>query len=336
MRWLQWSTIDLEGGMGGVEVHARSLARELRQLNIEVSFGRDLNSLSSGTKSWDVIHTHGSAVPIIPPRELKKSVNGHRPIRVHTLHGTTLGRMAACGEWTWPGGYAAAAREMSGVLAADVVLAVHPELSLFKFAKGIGREVAVCYNGWDAGVSEVPLPQEVQVSLPDEKAPWVFVGRGRDRVKAVDRIHQALRISPGVRLIAVPGEGFEQLPEVRPTGLLTPGQIRTLLDRSAGLIIGSRYEGNSLAVLEALAQGIPVLSTPVGAAPLLSGTVQGLVVAKDQSYKAIAAAWKLANQLELDPESRETRAKHNRGVLPTWKQVAQAALGAVEARRSRA
>ena len=30
LRWLEWSTIDLKAGTGGVEVHARSLARELQ------------------------------------------------------------------------------------------------------------------------------------------------------------------------------------------------------------------------------------------------------------------------------------------------------------------
>src|SRR5262249_41443036 len=101
MNWLQWSSIDLKNGLGGVEVHARSVARELEKKGVTVGFSQDPSEVLN--PRWDVVHTHGSAPG---PKGLKSAV------RVHTLHGTTLGRMAACGEWTWPGGYVAALREL--------------------------------------------------------------------------------------------------------------------------------------------------------------------------------------------------------------------------------
>jgi hypothetical protein len=186
MHWLQWSTIDLKNGIGGVEAHARSLARELTQLGNQCTFSSDASDLYD--PQWDVIHTHGSA----------PAPQGHsKAIRVHTLHGTTLGRMAACGEWTWPGGYAAATRELRGILCADVILSVHPNLSLYHLAKKLGKTHAVCWNGWDsANLTEKSesAPEPWKQAIPPSGTFWVFVGRGADYTKGADRLKRATQL----------------------------------------------------------------------------------------------------------------------------------------------
>ena len=60
MRWLLWSTVDLENGLGGVEVHSKCVAQELRKRGIEVKFSGNPKDLQDS--SFDVIHTHGSSL----------------------------------------------------------------------------------------------------------------------------------------------------------------------------------------------------------------------------------------------------------------------------------
>src|SRR4051812_25432172 len=128
MKWLQWSTIDLAKGLGGVEVHARSLARELRKLGVDAGFSSDPKELSSS--SWDVVHIHGStATPL--------SISNRRggAVRVHTLHGATSSRMLSCREWSWVGGYGAILKECRNILQADVVVSVRPNIPEFHLAQ---------------------------------------------------------------------------------------------------------------------------------------------------------------------------------------------------------
>jgi glycosyltransferase involved in cell wall biosynthesis len=323
MRWLEWSTIDLEHGLGGVETHARALARELSALGESVSFSRDADALSD--PGWDVIHTHGSAVPAVPLRG--------RGFRVHTLHGTTLGRMAACREWAWPGGYFAAHRENLGVAQADLILAVNPDLWLAKLARRLGKRVVICENGWDTVESTEPLAADVVERLP-RTGFWLFVGRGEDRVKATDQIALLLAQRPRTRLVAAPGDGFEGMNQVIKTGRLSPGQILWLLDHAAGLLLPSRYEGNSLAMLEALSRGLPVVATAVGGAPLYCSRAAGLVLTQECRADLIARALEEAEKLDLSASARKRRAEANQKVLPSWLQVAQTALNAVKSARA--
>lgn len=321
MRWLQWSTADLQGGLGGVEVAARSLARELRKRGIQCSFSSDPGELSG---KWDVILTHGSS-PGAP--------GNPQAVRLHVLHGTTLGRMASCGEWTWPGGYLAAARELRGVLQADIVLSVNPELSLFHFAKKIGKKAVYCSNGWDASedllAKDTVLPETVRsVSLRDS---WLFVGRGDDRMKGVDRIVPVLGKIPGFQLIAAPGTGFDDHPEVHKMGRLDSIQVGALMFEAKGLLIPSRYEGHSLVILEALARGLPVIATPVGGVPYYPQDVQGLFVLRSTSEAAIRqAVEEVGLKFPTDLQSREARARVNQQILPRWGGVTALFVKAVE------
>jgi glycosyltransferase involved in cell wall biosynthesis len=327
MRWLQWSTIDLAKGMGGVEVHARSLARELSQLGIETAFSQDPSDLKD--PHWDVIHSHGSA----PAPNFKPSQNRRAPqVRVHTLHGTTLGRMAACREWTWPGGYAAALRELRGVLNADVVLSVHPNLSLYHLAQKLGKTHAVCWNGWDSAASldTSSVSTEWKRSLPPSGSYWLFVGRGGDPMKGADRLKIAFRLLPSLKWVAAPGYGFEECTDVIKTGVLNSAQVHELMANAAGLALPSRYEGHSLVLLEALSEGVPVVATRVGGVPVLPSGLQGLVMTDSGDPRSIADALAAATRLPVDFESKKKRAEINRSILPTWKWVAETSLKAVE------
>jgi glycosyltransferase involved in cell wall biosynthesis len=334
MRWLQWSTIDLENGLGGVEVHARCLARELRNLGVEVVFSSDPRELQNS--GYDVIHLHGSAFPVAL-QKAKRDRNSKKPVFVHAIHGTTLGRMAACGEWTWVGGYLAALREFAGVIHADLILADHAELWLYKLAKKLRIDVAAISNGWDAFEGTVPpkLNSAIESKLHEKTHYWLFLGRGADPVKNAPGLIEAWNmfypeVSGRVNLVAVPGHGFESHDFVYRPGVLTSAEVFSVLVKSQGLVLTSFYEGLPLVVLEALGQGVPVVCTPVGGLKTLSPDLQGLVFSVDGSSRSIADALKRAHLIPNDFESRKLRAENNRGILKSWRQVAEAALAAVK------
>jgi glycosyltransferase involved in cell wall biosynthesis len=326
MRWLEWATIDLQTGLGGVEVHARHIAHELRRREIQVTLSADPRDLRT---PWDVVHTHGSCVPTWPlPR------GGDHTLRLHTLHGTTLGRMAACGEWAWPGGYLAAAREWTGVIQADLVLAVQPDLWLLSWSRRLGKHTAVCLNGWDSpSDARSTLPDSLQAAIRRLGDFWLFVGRA-DRVKGIDMLEVLLQREPHLALLAAPGEGFTSK-SIVPTGRLGTSQVQQLCRQAAGLIVPSRYEGLPLVVLEALAQGTRVVAARAGGIAHLETALQpeGLVVVQPGNVDALHAGWRQACGLDNDEPQRQHRAAINRERLPTWSRVTETILRAVGACR---
>lgn len=247
--------------------------------------------------------------------------------------------MAACREWTWPGGYLAAAREYAGVLQADIVVSDHDQLSLYRLAKRLGKPCAVLSNGWDSFEEEnSPLPPELQSRIGQLGSFWLFLGRGGDPVKGSQRILTALKAVPEIRLVAVPGSGFEHERSVLKTGVLSSGQVRTILDQATGLVLPSLYEGLPLVVMESLAQGTPVLATSVGGLRTLPSGLQGLVFAKDATVPELVRALKAAQARFATPEARQKRgerARQNRELLPSWKTVALRAIRAIEEARTR-
>src|SRR5689334_20523543 len=110
IRWLQWATYDLKSGLGGVEMHARCVDRELRKLGVDAHISSNPEDFLDPT--WDVIHTHGTGIQW--GLEMRQSARflplKRRPVRIHGVHGETLGRMRACHEWTWVGGYLASSK----------------------------------------------------------------------------------------------------------------------------------------------------------------------------------------------------------------------------------
>jgi glycosyltransferase involved in cell wall biosynthesis len=322
LKWLQWSETDLASGLGGVEEHARCVNRELRALGVDAYISRDARELEN--PAWDVIHTHGGGIA-----NPKTSA-----VKIHTLHGTTLGRMAACREWLWARGYLAEMREIQGVTRADAVLAVHPGLSLFKLANKLGKVTAVCGNGWDSGLdtpgARAPLPAELLSRIDSSRPVWLYVGRGDDFVKGADRVRNLLRTRSSLQLVAVPGTGFEREGTVIRTGRLDSSQVRSLMELAQGLLVPSRYEGNSLVVLEALASGMGVVSTRVGNVPLFPDSIQGLEIIDSGSTSDLNRAIERSEKYISDDLARRKRLENNRTHLPRWEAVARTAITAVE------
>jgi glycosyltransferase involved in cell wall biosynthesis len=90
--------------------------------------------------------------------------------------------------------------------------------------------------------------------------------------------------------------------EIAGADLLTAGEVAPeempyWINAAAGVLVTSESEGFGLAALEALACGVPLLSTPVGVAPLVAGTLEGCLVAPFE-----AAAWGSFAAAHLDAE----------------------------------
>jgi teichuronic acid biosynthesis glycosyltransferase TuaC len=79
------------------------------------------------------------------------------------------------------------------------------------------------------------------------------------------------------------------------TGAIEPGRMALWLNAASAVLITSDYEGFGLAAVEALACGRPVLSTPVGIAPLLLAGIDGCLAARFD-----ARAWADLARAHLD------------------------------------
>lgn len=334
MRWLEFSHYDLRSGLGGAEVHARSLVRALCGLGVDAQISADPKRLK---EAWDVVHTHGSS-----PLPLASVFGSVRKFKwVHTLHGTSLGRIRACSEWFWLGGYLAYLKEIFAVLFCDVLVAVHEDLHLVKWAKMTGKPVVICGNGYDSASSEqTQLDPALRGRLREKRASGkkvaAFIGRSQDWVKGYDRFTSLIPTHPSLVLVAAPGVG-ESSALVLSTGVLNSLQVNQLLLEVDVLVIPSRYEGLPLVALEALALGVKVVATQVGG-------LKGLLAdqpSESTGYYRVGHPDDLGNVINRalseneggDPkaqaERRASRGLLNQKQIRSWEQVGKAILAGI-------
>lgn len=83
--------------------------------------------------------------------------------------------------------------------------------------------------------------------------------------------------------------------ELRSGGSIEPEQMPLWLNAASAVLVTSDYEGFGMAAVEALACGVPVLSTPVGVAPYALGGVEGCLCAPFE-----LAAWSAVARRHLE------------------------------------
>jgi glycosyltransferase involved in cell wall biosynthesis len=138
----------------------------------------------------------------------------------------------------------------------------------------------------------LPIPIDVRRFAPASDWPpaqpvIVFVGRGDDPRKNVGLLIEGARLLPDVRVV---------LAGTRPNGPLPPNveALGTVADVAAVLrdatlfVLPSRQEGFGIAVAEALAAGVPVVTTPSGGSEELVRASSGGVVLSGFSAEELA------------------------------------------------
>jgi len=97
-------------------------------------------------------------------------------------------------------------------------------------------------------------------------------------------------------------------------------RLERLYARADVFVLPTEYEGYGMAVAEAIASGLPVISTPTGAIPSLVGADAGILV-PPRNVRALAGA---IEKLLVDRQARKecrAGALRRRKRLPTWPQA---------------
>lgn len=105
-------------------------------------------------------------------------------------------------------------------------------------------------------------------------------------------------------------------------GDLSEAEVAAEYDRADAFVLPTRYEGYGMAVAEALARGLPVVSTPTGAIADLVGSHAGILVPPGDTRALAAALGRVMDDEELRARlaagARDVRAR-----LPTWEDAAE-------------
>jgi glycosyltransferase involved in cell wall biosynthesis len=112
-------------------------------------------------------------------------------------------------------------------------------------------------------------------------------------------------------------------------GAVPPERVHELFLASDVFVLASRFEGYGMALAEAVAHGIPVVSTMTGAIPQTVPAGAGLLVPPEDA----AALAQALRRLIADPCERRRLAANARAAaarLPTWQDSTRLFVGAVE------
>jgi glycosyltransferase involved in cell wall biosynthesis len=143
-------------------------------------------------------------------------------------------------------------------------------------------------------------------TIPDERWRLTCVGSTERDPRTVEQLRASLQAGGLEDRVLLAGEADET-------------RLAAWYDGADVFVLPTLYEGYGMAVAEALARGLPVVSTATGAIPDLLSTGAGLVVPPGDA-DAFAAA--LRQILEPDVRTRlASGALRARGRLPTWEEA---------------
>ena len=284
MRIAHYAPFDF-AAIGGAQAAVVFLSRALLRLGHQVEIvchrgAPDLEVPSVPLRTfeperYDVVHSHAHLCLWSP--WFRRRVRCH----LHSLHGTTLGLRLACGRpkaIVNPGNWRGVIAEAYAAHLADHVIAVsrRARQDAIRLYGVPGGKVSVIPNGHGATGRSLPAAVRARwrqrLGLSDETVAFLFVGREEDYVKNVRRLLWAYRLvrqtTDHIRLVMAPG-GRAAPPGVVATGILSHAEVSELYAAADALVSTSFYEGCSVVIVEAMAAGLTVLATPVGAAPEL-------------------------------------------------------------------
>jgi glycosyltransferase involved in cell wall biosynthesis len=211
----------------------------------------------------DILHLHTSSGPSFWRKAAALAIGKITGITVILhVHGSDF-------DTFMEGGSTLRRRVIKAVLErADVVIALSPEWQQ-KINSITDAHVWVVPNGVDVAASGI---------RESRHGPIVSIGRLGGRKGTFDLIEamRGLRTSDAKLVLA--GDGDQAEPrrvaelvgvacQVTIAGWLSPEERDKLLDRASVFVLPSYAEGLPMALLEAMAHGVPVIATPVGGIP---------------------------------------------------------------------
>ena len=198
----------------------------------------------------------------------------------------------------------------------DAVVAVSQKTADESVAIGAPQPVRVIHNGVTPKTSSRPRAAVRAALEVGADTVVVLHTAGFVHVKAHDVMLRALaKIGTGARVVTLLAGDGETRPAMEALAKalgLDAGRVRflgfrsdvpDLLGAADVFALPSRSEGLPLAVLEAMAQGLPVVATPVGGVPeLVRHDVEGLLVPVEDDAALAAAISRLADDAALRAE----------------------------------
>jgi glycosyltransferase involved in cell wall biosynthesis len=202
----------------------------------------------------DVVHAPAYVLP-----------KTRRPV-VATIHDLAFVRHP---EWFTPNGVSYFNRFLDRVRSSDTVVIVPSQATAEDCAAGGIEESRIHVIGWGVDMTEATKEAVARVqerySLPDRFV--LFVGTLEPR-KNLSTLAEAMARLPNLPLVVVgpSGWGDVHVPQARLLGDVPDVDIEPLMAAATVLAYPSHFEGFGLPVLEAMAQGTPVVTT-AGTAP---------------------------------------------------------------------
>lgn len=311
---------DPTSAVGGTERMCQEVAGILRRAGFEVSLvgpggaGPRWVARHGGTLPWQARAVRRTVGRMRPPPDLVVTVGpwgwpaGRQPVRVH-VYVSNLLRLAPHqgGRWHWRvrWGLGAAVTEALAARGATVV-AVSQQTAEDAARLYRAKVDRVLTLGVD---TERFRPRDRdegrrRLGLPPGGRYGLFVGRG-EPAKGPDVALDGCR-HVGWDLVAA---GPRAVPGSRALGMLPPEELAWAYAAADAVVLPTAYEGWSTVVGEALAAGVPVVTTPVGWARDLGALVPAyrpFLVARQA--KAVAGALRRVEAGEAEVAVAEGRA----------------------------
>jgi glycosyltransferase involved in cell wall biosynthesis len=306
-------------GGGGAELAAQRLAAALRNLGHEVTFAER----AGPENRFDLLHAFTSEPHVW--HLLRHWTRNSAPLVVSSI----LVLSPGFPEWVLRLTARLPAPMTGGRMRREVVHRANAVVALSRYerrllirALGLPAErIALIPGGADPPENSIVLPEEVPA------APFVlFVGAISPRKRQADTLRALRGRLPAVvagPFAGAPRERQEWDDLVRRTGVVWLGQVppavvRKLQQKAIAQLLISRAETQSLAVLEALAVGTPVVVSDLPSHRELQAESPGYVHVVRGPKEAADTLVSLAARLkpEAPPPS-----------IPTWREVAERHLG---------
>jgi glycosyltransferase involved in cell wall biosynthesis len=354
---------------GGVDAYVAALASDQARRGWRVAIACHGGSRAAAAAGVDVHHWSATRDPgAATAREitqLRTILRRTRPdlVHLHSSKAGLTGRLALRGRlptvfqphaWSWHAvdGIArrlAIAWERRAARWCDLILCVSEGERAAATAAGIVATFRVVHNGVDTRALVAASPPaaraaRAELGLPADSPVVVCVGR-LTRQKGQDLLLDAWpHVSddvPDARLVLVgAGPDEDELRQQAPDGVTFAGeqeQVTRWLTAADVVAVPSRWDGMSLALLEALAAGRSVVATDVPGAAEAVGSSAGAVVPPQPRPLAEAIVERLRNPERACAEGRAARLRVERryDLVRTFDGVADA-YADVLARRGRA